>query len=189
MQNRWRNEHAKFWVLREMAKWTVASDDPWLMATAVATNSRLRFSNRWHVANIKNIAGDDQETLMVHQNSRYRAYLPILPLFMSTRLRLVLCGNGSCHGLVPYFFEEVKCCQRQNHHRRWPGNSNGRSKLHKYCTYLPILCVRDRDWFSVTYGGFRRSLKRHVANVINIAGDDQITLRIDRNSAGTKIFA
>ena len=39
------------------------------MATAVATDSRRRFSKRRHVTDIKNITGDDQATLMVDRNS------------------------------------------------------------------------------------------------------------------------
>ena len=33
---------------------------PWLMATAIFTDSRRCSSKRWHVADIKNIAGDDR---------------------------------------------------------------------------------------------------------------------------------
>ena len=32
-------------------------------------------------------------------------------------------------------------------------------------------------------GGFQRSLKRHIADVKHIVGDDQATLMVDRNSA------
>ena len=36
------------------------------------------FLERWHIADVKNISGDDQATLMVDQNSaKYRAYLTI----------------------------------------------------------------------------------------------------------------
>ena len=48
---------------------TVATDALWLTATADATDSRRRVSKRWHVADVKNIAGDDQTTLMVDRNS------------------------------------------------------------------------------------------------------------------------
>ena len=39
----------------------IATVAPWLMTTAVATDSRRRLSKRWHVADIKNISGDDQD--------------------------------------------------------------------------------------------------------------------------------
>ena len=70
-------------------------------------------------------------------------------------------------------------------HWKWPGNPNGRSKLRN------LFCLRLRDHNycfgggSAADGGFRRSLKRHVANIKNIAGKT----RINRNSANMKIFA
>ena len=57
-----------------------------------------------------------------------------------------------------------------------------RSKFRKYRVYLPILRLKDRDWCSKADCSFRKSLKRHLVNVKNITGDDQVTLRIDRNS-------
>ena len=47
----------------------VATDAPQLTAMAVTTDSRRRFPKRWHVADVKNIAGDDQATLRDNQNS------------------------------------------------------------------------------------------------------------------------
>ena len=123
---------------------------------------------------------------------KYRAYLAILHLFTHLRDRdwcSTADGNGSCHRLAPSFFEEMTHCWRQKHHWRWPGNSNGRSKFHKYCSYLPILCLRNRDWCPTADGGFQRSLKWHEADIKNIASDDQITLRINWNFAITKIYA
>ena len=98
-------------------------------------------------------------------------------------------GNGSCHGLTPSFFEEMTRCRRQKHHRRWPGNPNGRSKFRRYRAYLPILRLRDRNWCSAADGSFQRWLKRHVADIKHITGEDQVTLRIDWNSVITKIYA
>ena len=69
MQDRWRNERAKWWIFFEIAKWRRWRHAPQLTATAVIMDSRHRFSKRWHVADFKNIAGDDQTTLMVHRNS------------------------------------------------------------------------------------------------------------------------
>ena len=39
-----------------------------LTATAVITDSRHRFTKRWHVADVKNIAGYNQNGPMVHRN-------------------------------------------------------------------------------------------------------------------------
>ena len=96
--------------------------------------------------------------------------------------------NDSCHRLAPSFFEEMTRCQCQKYRCWWPDNTYGRSKFHMYCAYLPILCLRDRDWCSAADSGFWRSLKRHVADVKDVTGDDQITLRIDKNSAITEIY-
>ena len=48
-------------------------------------------------------------------------------------------GNGSYHGLVPSFFEEMIRFRRQKHRRRRPDNPNGPSKFRKYSMYLPLL--------------------------------------------------
>ena len=52
---------------------TVVTDAPRLMAMAAATESRHNFSKRLHVADIKNIAGDDQTTQRVENFRKYRA--------------------------------------------------------------------------------------------------------------------
>ena len=98
-------------------------------------------------------------------------------------------SNSNCHGLALLFFEETIRGRRQKHHWRWPGNPNGRSKFRKYRAYLLILRSRDYNLCSAAGGGVRRSLKQHVADIKNIAGDDQVTLRTDWNSAITKIYA
>ena len=69
-QDRLRNKRAKLWIFREIAKWRLHA--PWLTATAVVMCSRRRFSifrRDDMFADVKNIAGDDQTTLMVDQNS------------------------------------------------------------------------------------------------------------------------
>ena len=68
-------------------------------------------------------------------------------------------GNYSCHGCVPSFFEEMTHCRRQKHHRRWPGNPNGRSKFRKYRVYLPILhlLVFTSTRSRLLLGGWRQS--------------------------------
>ena len=132
MQGRRRNERAKLRIFREIAKWRRWRHAPWLTATAVITDSRHRFSKRWHVADVKNIADDDYPTLMVHRNSlnitcTFRIYVCL-------RLRDCDCcsaadGSGSCHAPAPSYFEEMTRCRRQKLHWRWPGNPNGRSKF------------------------------------------------------------
>ena len=51
--------------LRKRRRWRHA---PRHTATAFITDSPHRFSKRWHVADVKNIASDDQTTLMINQN-------------------------------------------------------------------------------------------------------------------------
>ena len=75
------------------------------------------------------------------------------------------------------------------HCRRWPDNPNGQSKFNKHRAYLSILrlFMSTRSWLMLC--GFQRSFKQHLADIKNITGDDQIALRIDQNSAITKIYA
>ena len=97
-------------------------------------------------------------------------------------------ADGNCHGLVPSFFVEVTRCQCQKYRWRCPGDTNGRSKFHKYSACLPILLLWYRNWCYSADGSFQRSLKRHVVDVKIIAGDDQVTLRINWNSTMTEIY-
>ena len=103
-------------------------------------------------------------------------------------------SKGSCQGLVLLFFEEMTRCRHQKHHRRWPGNRNSWSKFRRYCIYLPILRLFTSTRFETvaprlmatavaTDTRHRFSNRWHVANIKNIAGDDQATLMVDRNSA------
>ena len=114
------------------AKWRRWRHAARLTATAVITDSRHRFSKRWHVADVKNIAGDDQTTLMVHQNSANIACT--FRIYVCLRLCDCDCcstadGRGSCHAPTPSYFEEMTRCQLQKLHCWWPGNPNGRSKF------------------------------------------------------------
>ena len=95
-----------------------------LTATAVITDSHHRFSKRWHVADVKNIACDDQTTLMVHQNSANLACT--FRIYVCLRLCDRDCcsaadGSGSCHAPAPSYFEEITRCLRQILQWRWPG--------------------------------------------------------------------
>ena len=91
------------------------------------------FSKRWHVTDVKNIAGDDQATLMVYRNSANIACTFLF--YVCLRLHDRDCcsaadGNGSCHAPAPSYFNEMTCCRHKKLHWRWPGNPNSRSKLH-----------------------------------------------------------
>ena len=131
-QDRRRNECAKLWIFREIAK-SRQRHAPWLTATAVITNSRHRFSKRWHVADNKNISGDDQTTLMVHRNSANIACIFCFYVCLCQRDRDCSAADGSdsCHAPAPSYFERMTRCRRQKLHWRWPGNPNSRSKFRK----------------------------------------------------------
>ena len=160
----------------EIAKWRRWRHAPRLMATAVIMDSRHRFSNSWHVADVKNIVSDGQTTLMVHQNSANIACT--FRIYVCLRLWDRDCcsaadGSGSCHAPAPSYFEEMTRCRHQKLHWRWPGNPNGRSKFRNLGLFTFTRSQLTLRGSSVAYGGFRRSLKRHVADVKNIAGDDR----------------
>ena len=181
-QDRWQNERAKWWIFREIAKWRRWRHASRLTATAVIMDSRHRFSNRWHVADVKNIAGDDQTTLMVHRNSANIA----CPFRFYVCLRLCDCyccsaadDSGSCHAPAPSYFEEITRCRSKKLDWRLPGNPNGRSKFQNLGLFTFTRSLRRR------LRGFWRSLKRHVTDVKNIAG----MTRIDRNSANKIMYA
>ena len=136
----------------EMRRWRHA---PWLTATAVITDSHHRFWKRWHVADVKNIAGDDQTTLMVHRNSANLA--------CTFRIYVCLCrcdrdccsvadGSDSCNAPAPSYFEEMTRCRRQILQWIWPGNPNGRSNIRNLglCTFTRsqlTLRRRLRGWW------------------------------------------
>ena len=99
---------------------------------AVITDSRHRFSKRWHVADVKNIAGDDQTTLMVYRN--LANFACTFRFYVCLRLRDRDCcsaadDSGSCHAPAPSYLEEMTRCLRKKYHWKWPGNPNGRSKF------------------------------------------------------------
>ena len=132
------NELAKLWIFREIAKWRRWQHTPRLTATTLITDSRHRFSKRWHVANVKNIAGDDQAILIVHRNSAIIACT--FRFYVCLRLRDCNCcstadGNGSCHAPAPSYFEAMTRCRHQKLHWRWTGYPNGRSKFRNLCLF------------------------------------------------------
>ena len=95
-------------------------------------DSHHHFSKRWHVADVKIIAGDDQTTLMVHRNSANLACT--FRIYVCLRLCDRDCcsapdGSGSCHAPAPLYFEEMTRCRRQILQWRWRGNPNGRSNF------------------------------------------------------------
>ena len=122
---RW-NERAKLWIFREIVKWW--RHVPRLTATAVIRNSRHRCAKRWHVADVKNIAVDDQTTLMVHRSSvNYPVYLPLLRLFTSARSRLIprLIAAAVATHPTHRFSKRWHVPDVKKLHWRWPGNPNG----------------------------------------------------------------
>ena len=183
MQDRRWNERAKWWIFCEIAKWRRWRHAPRLTATAVIMDSCPRFSKRWHVADVKNIAGDDQTTLMVHRISA-NIVCPFC-IYVCLRLRDRYCcsaADGSCHAPTPSYFEENTRCRRKILDLRWPGNPNGRSKFHNIGLFT---FTRSQLTLRRRLRGFWRSLKRHVTDVKDIAG----MTRIDRNFANTKMYA
>ena len=116
----WYYKHVKFWVFHKME--AVATDASWLTATAVAMDSWRRLPKRsfkWHVADGKNIAGNNQATLRVNRNSANIAqYFKILSL-RDRKWCFTADGSGGCHGLAPLSSEEITGmthCWRQKHH-------------------------------------------------------------------------
>ena len=187
-QDRWRNERAKLWIFRDIAKWRRWRHAPRLTTTTVITDSSHRFSKRWHVSDIKTIAGDDQTTLMVHRNSANIACT--FSFYVCLHLRDRDCcseadGSGSCHSPAPSYFEETTCCRHQKLHWRWPGNPSGRSKfrilgLFMFTRSQPTLRRRLRDWWR---------LPEIAQTACNRRQKHRGMTRIDRNSANMKIYA
>ena len=94
-------------------------------------------------------------------------------------------GNGSHHGLVPSSSEEIAWMAHADIKNIASDDQatltpNGHSKLRKYHAVLWNLCLRNRDWCSTVDGGFWWSLKRHVADIKSIVGNDQVTLTITK---------
>ena len=123
-----RNGRAKLWIFREIVKWRRWRNVPRLTETAFITDSRHHFSKRWHVSDVKNIAGDDQTTLMVHQHSAN--IVCTFRFYVSLRLRDRNCcsaayGSGSCYAPALSYFEEMTHCRRKKLHWRWPGSPGG----------------------------------------------------------------
>ena len=113
------------------------------------------------------IAGDDQTTLMVHRNSAN----------IACTFRIYVCAIAT---VVPRLtLAAVDTHPHRRISKRWhvadiknftgddQTNPSGRSKFRNLGLFM---FTPDGD--SAANGGFRRSLKRHVANVKNIAGDD-----------------
>ena len=105
-------------------------------------------------------------------------------------------GNGSCHRLVPSFFEEMTCCRRQKHCWRWPGNHNGRLKFCKYLEYLPILRLFTSTRSRVVLSSWRQWQLPWIRAVVFRTDDTLPTsktspaiTRINQNSSFTKLYA
>ena len=94
-------------------------------------DSRHRFSKRWHVASVKNIAGDDQTTLMVHGTSANIACSTCTSVYVCAiatvvpRLTVVAVATHPNRRISKrWHVADVKKL-----HWRWPGNPNGQSKF------------------------------------------------------------
>ena len=96
----------------------IATDALQLTATAVAMDSRNRFSKKWHIADIKNISGiwpgDPNGRLKFR---KYHAYHPILCLFTFTISRLMLCSWWRLLEIA-----QTAHSRRQKHRQQWPGS-------------------------------------------------------------------
>ena len=91
------------------AKWRRWRHAP-LTAMAVITDTRHRFSKRWHVSDIKNLAGDDQTTLMVHRNSANIACT--FHFYVCLRLcdrDCCFAADDSCHAPAQSYFWRKIC--------------------------------------------------------------------------------
>ena len=131
-QDRRRNERAKLLIFREIAKRRRWRHAPWLTATAVITDSHYRFSKRWHVADIKNIAGDQT---MVH---RWSIEIPQISRVSFAFTSVYVCAIAT---VVPRLTVAAVAthphsrisrrwrCRRQILQWRWPANPNGRSNF------------------------------------------------------------
>ena len=127
------------------AKWRRWRHAPRLTATSVITDSCHRFSKRWHVSDVKNIAG--LIMLIVHRNSAILCVPSAI-----TSVCSAADGSDSCHAPALSYFEEMTRCRRQKLHWRWPGNPNGRSKFRNLglCTFTwsqQTLRRRLRGWW------------------------------------------
>ena len=142
-------------------------------------DSHHRFSKRWHVADVKYIAGDDQTTLMVHRNSANLACT--FRIYVCLRLCDRDCCSaadysGSCHAPAPSYFEEMTRCRRQILHWRWPGNPNDRSNfrnlgLFTFTRSQLTLRRQLRGWWRLSEIAQTADVKNGRRQ--NIVGDDQ----------------
>ena len=185
-QSRWRNEHWKLWISHKIVKLRWMRHAPRLTAMAVATDSFRCFSKRWHIADVKNITGDDQAILIVDRNSidivnSFRIYVYEIVTLAPQRTEMAV---GA--GLAPLFFEKMTCCRRQKHCWQWPGNCNGQWKFRKYRVFSTPSNFTSVYVYEIATGAQRLmatavamdshqcfSKRLHVANIKNIAGDDQ----------------
>ena len=185
MQDRRQNERAKLWIFRDIAKWRRWWHATRLMAMTVIMDSRHRFSKRWHVADVKNITGDDQATLMVYWNSAniactFRFYVCAIATVVPLLMAAAVATHPHRHILTRWHVADVK---------NFTGDEQATLAVDRNSTIYVCLRLHDRNersgGGSAADDGFWRSLKRHVAVVKNIV---EMT-RINRNSANTKIYA
>ena len=186
-QNRWRDEHVKLWLYRKIAKLRRWRHALRLTAMAVATDSRHRFPKRWHIADVKNITGNDQASLLVDRNSANIAYT--FRFYVCLRLRdrdyiaprltaTAIAMDLRCHFSKRWHVADIK--NITGHDQATLMVDRNSANIANTFRFYIYLCVRDRDWCSMTddngscHGLVLSFSKRwHVADVKNFADDDQ----------------
>ena len=90
----------------------------------------LAFFKRWHIADIKNIAGDDQATLTVYRNSTNIAHTFRFYVYKiaTDAPQLMAASWDSSHGTQ---LTSKQCW-------RWSGNTKDRSKFRKLPKFTPM---------------------------------------------------
>ena len=150
---------------------------PLLTATVVATDSHHRFSKRRHVANVKTITGDDSRSKFC----RYCVYLSILRLFMSTRSQLLLCGwwqRQLPRTRTIVFRRDDTLPTSKNiasdDHAILMIDRNSANNTYTFRFYVYEIST-GAQWHTATAVAMDSLFFEgwHVANVKNIAGDDQ----------------
>ena len=127
---------------------------------AAIMDSRHRFLKRWHVSDVKNIAGDNQTTLIVHQNSANITCTFSFYVFAIASVPQLTAAAVATHPhcrISKRWHVDVKNFTGDDQaklHWRWPGNPNGRSKfcnlgLFTFTRSQLTLCRRLRGWWHI----------------------------------------
>ena len=122
-QDRWRNERAKLWIFREIAKWRRWRHAPWLTA---ATCSMTAGNGSYH--GLAPSFSKEMTRCRRHKlhwrwpgNPNGWSKFRNLGLFTFTRLQLTLRRRLCGRRRLPKIAQTARC-RRQKHRRRWPGS-------------------------------------------------------------------